>query len=119
VTGNGSFSFVLVPDSNDGLYVNAREAGSNRPELRVVTDAVGAAVDGGVADAAPPAGDLARPADAGVGPAPGAPLRAAFYYPWFPETWGSAANPFTQYHPSEGLYDSSDAQLLGRHVAAM
>jgi hypothetical protein len=47
------------------------------------------------------------------------PIRAAFYYPWFPETWGSSSNPFTNYHPSLGLYDSSDASVIRQHIAAM
>jgi hypothetical protein len=42
------------------------------------------------------------------------PIRAAFYYPWFPETehWS------TQYHPSLGKYDSSNPTILAAHVAA-
>ncbi len=47
------------------------------------------------------------------------PIRAAFYYPWFPETWGSSSSPFTNYHPSAGLYDSSNAATVSAHVAAM
>ena len=47
------------------------------------------------------------------------PIRAAFYYPWFPETWGSSSNPFTNYHPSAGLYDSSDASTIANHIDAM
>ncbi len=32
-------------------------------------------------------------------------IRAAFYYPWFPQTWGSdAQNPFTNYVPARGSY---------------
>jgi hypothetical protein len=50
---------------------------------------------------------------------PSFPIRAAFYYPWFPETWGSASNPFTNYHPSLGLYDSSDASVIAAHIRAM
>ena len=42
------------------------------------------------------------------------PVRAAFYYPWFPETehWS------TRYQPSIGLYNSSDKATLNRHVSA-
>src|SRR5919108_4117390 len=39
----------------------------------------------------------------------GRPVRAAFYYPWFPEAWTqSGQRPFTNYRPSSGFYDSSD-----------
>jgi Glycosyl hydrolase family 99 len=41
------------------------------------------------------------------------PIRAAFYYPWFPEgeQWA------THYTPSLGKYDSSDSRVLATHVA--
>jgi hypothetical protein len=40
-------------------------------------------------------------------------IRAAFYYPWFPETerWAS------RYNPSMGRYHSSDLAVLSTHVA--
>ena len=39
-------------------------------------------------------------------------VRAAFYYPWYPETehWQ------TRFHPSLGRYDSSDERVLDLHV---
>ena len=42
------------------------------------------------------------------------PIRAAFYYPWYPETEHWA----THYTPSLGHYDSSDPAVLAAHVAA-
>jgi glycosyl hydrolase family 99/fibronectin type III domain protein len=51
---------------------------------------------------------------------PTLPVRAAFYYPWFPEAWKQQGlNPFTAYHPSLGLYSSSTAGVIRRHVRAM
>lgn len=38
------------------------------------------------------------------------PLRAAFYYPWFPET------TFGRYVPSLGLYDSTDPAIIVQHT---
>jgi hypothetical protein len=60
-------------------------------------------------------------------PAPGAggaqpgdlafPIRAAFYYPWFPQGWNQQGmNPFTHYHPSLGYYDSGDPAVIARHL---
>ena len=43
----------------------------------------------------------------------GWPVRAAFYYPWFPES----ENWATRYTPSLGKYDSSDKHVLAAHVA--
>src|SRR5207245_5014273 len=48
------------------------------------------------------------------------PIRAAFYYPWFPESWNQQGfNPFTNYTPSLGFYDSSASATLARHISAM
>jgi hypothetical protein len=48
-------------------------------------------------------------------PPPGQPIRAAFVYPWYPETWsqGSHFMPFT------AQYDSANAALLRMQVASM
>ena len=51
---------------------------------------------------------------------PSFPIRAAFYYPWFPEAWNQQGfNPFTNYHPSLGFYDGSNATVIKQHIAAM
>jgi len=51
---------------------------------------------------------------------PTLPLRAAFYYPWFPETWRNATiDPYTVYSPSLGAYNSSDTTVIRQHIAAM
>ena len=48
------------------------------------------------------------------------PVRAAFYYPWFPENWSYyGINPYTHYYPSLGYYDSSALSVVDAHVAAM
>jgi Glycosyl hydrolase family 99 len=43
----------------------------------------------------------------------GWPVRAAFYYPWYPESEDWA----TRYQPSLGKYDSSNVHILATHVA--
>jgi hypothetical protein len=48
------------------------------------------------------------------------PIRAAFYYPWFPEAWKQQGfDPFTKYHPALGFYDSSSSAVIQSHVASM
>ena len=55
-----------------------------------------------------------RAASRPYSPSPvGWPIRAAFYYPWFPESEHWA----TRYTPSLGKYDSSDKRILATHVA--
>src|SRR5512133_3197359 len=61
------------------------------------------------------AADQGRP---GLGRSPvaadvGWPVRAAFYYPWFPESEHWA----TRYTPSLGKYDSSNPRVVATHVA--
>ena len=59
----------------------------------------------------------AAPVQADIQPA--FPIRAAFYYPWFPEAWNQQGfNPFTNYNPSLGFYDASQA-VTKQHIAAM
>ena len=56
----------------------------------------------------------------GSGFQPGFPIRAIFYYPWFPEAWNQQGyNPFTNYTPSLGFYDSSTASVIQSHISAM
>ena len=51
---------------------------------------------------------------------PAFPIRATFYYPWFPETWSQGGiDPFTNYRPSLGLYDSGDPSVIRAHLRAM
>lgn len=53
-------------------------------------------------------------------PQPSFPIRAAFYYPWFPSTWDHPQRtPFTRYRPTLGFYRSDDAAILRRHLSAM
>ncbi len=52
--------------------------------------------------------------------APALPLRAAFYYGWFPELWAQGGvSPYTEFRPSLGLYSSGDPTVLRGHVDAM
>ncbi|HEX8941196.1 MAG TPA: hypothetical protein VF763_13635 [Candidatus Limnocylindrales bacterium] len=65
--------------------------------------------------AATPAGSVAG---AGEGGELRFPIRAAFYYPWFPESWSQAGfDPFTNYHPSLGFY--STLAVVRQHIAAL
>ena len=51
---------------------------------------------------------------------PGFPIRAAFVYPWFPEAWNQQGyDPFTNYTPSLGFYDSSSVPVIHSHISAM
>ena len=51
---------------------------------------------------------------------PSFPIRAAFYYPWFPEAWTQQGTyPYTNYTPTLGYYSSSDQNIIKQHIAMM
>jgi hypothetical protein len=53
-------------------------------------------------------------------PQPRLPIRAAFYYPWFPEGWRQQGmNPFTHFSPSAGFYSADDTAVLRRQIDEM
>jgi hypothetical protein len=48
------------------------------------------------------------------------PIRAAFYYPWFPEAWKQQGmNPFTHYYPDLGLYSQDNIAIVLKQISAM
>src|SRR5215207_8188029 len=48
------------------------------------------------------------------------PVRATFYYPWFPNAWKQGTvSPYTNYQPSLGYYDGGDAAIIDQQIAAM
>jgi hypothetical protein len=94
VRGNGLYSFSLASASGDGVGMSSRQAARLRPML-IVTFAY-------------------------TMPSLTYPIRAMFYYPWFPNAWKQGGiYPYTRYHPSLGYYDSGDATLISRHIRSM
>lgn len=47
-----------------------------------------------------------------------AAIRAAFYYPWYPEAWNQGRFPFTNYTPVRGFY-STGSPIVRGHIADM
>lgn len=65
-------------------------------------------------------GGTLPPPTTSVGGQPEPPIRATFYYPWFPDAWRQKGrDPFTNYRPAAGLYDSSARGVIKRHIAGM
>src|SRR5437868_299279 len=51
---------------------------------------------------------------------PSFPIRAAFYYPWFPAAWRQQGlDPYTHWQPSLGRYSSTDPTLIRQHIAML
>ncbi len=48
---------------------------------------------------------------------PALPIRAAFFYPWFPGAWTQKGfYPYTNYAPSLGLYSSTDDNIIDKQL---
>jgi hypothetical protein len=51
---------------------------------------------------------------------PSFPIRAAFYYAWYPEAWFRyPVIPYSRFRPSVDLYSADDARIVRRHTDAM
>lgn len=100
VTGNGLLTLGLTTDGPTQINLASRESGVNAPQLVIETSA-----DSVVPV---PAGELTFP------------IRAAFYYPWFPQAWTQQGIfPYTNFNPSLGFYDLTDQAILKQQIAAM
>ncbi len=54
------------------------------------------------------------------GAQPTFPVRAAFFYDWYPEAWRQQGlDPFSHYTPSRGYYDSGNRSVIAGQIAAM
>ncbi len=102
--GHGLVSLGLTDNDATAISLTSRESAT--PPLLVLT-------------VASPTGTPVATRTPASTPAAGS-VRAAFYYPWFPQAWKqSGIYPFTHYHPSLGYYDGADAGVIAKHVAAM
>ena len=46
------------------------------------------------------------------------PIRAAFFYPWFPNAWSQGGvRPYTNFTPDLGLYASDDAAIIRQQLS--
>lgn len=108
ITGSGTFTLVGKTTSSTQWSCVSKENSGNHPPQLVVT----------TAPAPPPTSSTPPPTSSS--PPPGhtntvLPARGAFYYPWYPETWGSP--PQTRYNPTLGFYDST--AVAASHVASL
>ncbi|MCU0693943.1 MAG: hypothetical protein MUF54_21345 [Polyangiaceae bacterium] len=46
------------------------------------------------------------------------PIRATFYYPWYPETW-TVNGRHVFYHPVLGYYNTADVNVIDKHIRMM
>ncbi len=93
IKGPGTYSLALTTASADIINLASRESGSATAPRLVLT----------------------------LGSwQPSFPIRAAFYYPWFPSAWTqSRIFPFTNFNPQLGYYSSSNLTTLKKHIEMM
>jgi hypothetical protein len=108
LTSGGTIDLALTSTASTAERYASREAGAHGPQL-VVT-----AVNSTHPQPTGPA--VGEPVQAPLRDDNG-PVRAAFYYPWFPESWNQQGyRPFSVFHPSAGYYDSSATATLDRSL---
>ena len=107
----------LVGTGQAGLGANPSATASQAPISLPPTATPGAkAADPASAQPATPTQSAPLPVMQGLT----FPIRAAFYYPWFPQSWDqNGMNPFTHYHPSLGIYNEDDPAIISQQIAAM
>ena len=125
VNADGTISLALVGNDSQAINLAAKENTNHQPQLLIETSSVSTptytrtptkiptatATQSNTAQPTPPSGGDYQP---------GFPIRAAFFYPWFPESWNQAGyNPFTNYTPSLGLYDSGSTSVIQNQIQAM
>lgn len=58
-----------------------------------------------------------------TGPPPGSdlryPIRGAFYYPWYPETWRVATGDLARFEPDIAYYHSGDPEVVRSHIDSL
>jgi hypothetical protein len=103
------------PDQSSWCITMAARGGLARRLWRVLPRALAVAL---VTSVLAP---LRPPSLSAYASAPTFPIRAAFYYPWFPEAWNQGGfNPYTWYSPvPNGYYNSSSTAVIDDHIARM
>jgi hypothetical protein len=88
----GATTLVLAATSGKATTIASRESSGHAPMLRLRAG----------------------------GAQPTFPLRAAFFYDWYPEAWRQQGlDPFSRYTPAPGFYDSGIRSVITGQIAAM
>jgi hypothetical protein len=130
VTAPGSVGFVLSTASPTNFAMYSKESPSApQARLRITVQQTVPAGSAATPTPSPTASTTPSPtASPSPSPSPSptptttsqGAIRAAFYYPWFPEAWKQQGfDPFTRYEPSAGYYDSSATAIIDRHIDSM
>jgi hypothetical protein len=122
-----SLFLIFVISSACTATASAHQAAPAAPV--VVSTAPAALASPVIPTATPGVANIALPSQSTASPAPqntaalgelNFPIRAAFYYPWFPEAWKQQGmDPFTHYTPGLGFYSQDDLSVIRQHITEM
>jgi hypothetical protein len=144
VKAEGTYNFVLTTTSSTNTNLASRESSANAPQLVITGGAAASATPGNPpkSTTAPTQKPTSVPPTATNAPTqvptnpvaptstptnqPGSdwqptfPIRAAFYYPWFPQAWDQLSiYPYTNYTPTMGYYSNADPAIVKKHIDMM
>jgi hypothetical protein len=131
LNSDGKYSVVLIGIDQTAINLAAHEDSTHAPQLIIETSGQNTplptnTVAPGVTATQTTVPGATSTSHPGATPTqggdiqPGFPIRAVFYYPWFPEAWNQQGfNPFTNYTPSLGYYDSGAVSIIQAHITEM
>ncbi|HEX8992477.1 MAG TPA: DNRLRE domain-containing protein [Anaerolineales bacterium] len=125
VKSEAAYSVVITTASSAEIDLSSREAPGRAPQLVISALAPASATVTAAATRTntPVPTATAMPSANPTSQTswqPSFPIRAAFYYPWFPEAWTQhGIYPYTNYHPQLGYYSSSDTTVIQKHIVMM
>jgi hypothetical protein len=129
IKGNGTYNLAIDSTNTTNTSLGSRESGANAPQLVVILASQPVSTPTAQPTKTPtptsvptqtimPSSTPTTPA--GTSWQPLFPIRAAFYYPWFPEAWTQKGiYPYSNYTPQIGFYSSTDQSILKQHIAMM
>jgi hypothetical protein len=118
VQGDEPVTLALTTTSPTTRRFGSRESDTSPTLLTTVESASTGSTTTAPSTTGPPA-TTTDPASS-TGGQPTFPIRAAFYYPWFPEAWNQQGiNPYTQYAPTLGSYRTTDQATIQNHIRSL
>ena len=124
VKGNTPVTLALTTTSSSSRWFRSRET-SFSPQLVATLESAPPTTTSPPTTTNPPPTTTNPPPTTTTPPPPQSgqpsfPIRAAFYYPWFPEAWKQQGiSPYTKYTPTLGSYRSNDAVTIQKHIRSL
>lgn len=126
IRSEGTYNLVLTTKNNTNTSLASRESSGKAPQLVITAASIASSTPTNpVVTKTPvlsPTSPIVSTPTSTIGPdqQPVFPIRAAFYYPWFPQAWTqSGTYPYTNYTPTLGYYSSTDLNIVKKHIAMM